>query len=102
MAELTSSTREAARRLGVSDTTMHKAERTGRIAREPNGQWDIAKLRVQMRETADPQRSALAGSAAAEGTPFARLAAVITFGTPRPPCSKKGWPAIPKIGISWH
>jgi hypothetical protein len=27
MAELTSSTREAARRLGVSDTTMHKAER---------------------------------------------------------------------------
>jgi hypothetical protein len=35
MAELTSSTREAARRLGVSDTTMHKAERTGRIAREP-------------------------------------------------------------------
>jgi hypothetical protein len=32
MAELTSSTREAARRLGVSDTTMHKAERTGRIA----------------------------------------------------------------------
>ena len=28
MAELTSSTREAARRLGVSDTTLHKAERT--------------------------------------------------------------------------
>jgi len=27
MAELTSSTREAARRLGVSDTTLHKAER---------------------------------------------------------------------------
>jgi len=40
MAELTSSTREAARRLGVSDTTMHKAERTGRIAREADGQWD--------------------------------------------------------------
>jgi hypothetical protein len=73
MAELTSSTREAARRLGVSDTTMHKAERTGRITREPDGQWDIAKLRVQLRETADPQRSPLSGSAAAEGTPFARL-----------------------------
>ena len=73
MAELTSSTREAARRLGVSDTTMHKAERSGRITREPDGQWDIAKLRVQMRETADPQRSLLGGSAAAEGTPFARL-----------------------------
>ncbi len=37
MAELTSSTREAARHLGVSDITMHKAERTGRIAREPDG-----------------------------------------------------------------
>jgi DNA-binding XRE family transcriptional regulator len=73
MAELTSSTREAARRLGVSDTTMHKAERTGRITREPDGQWDIAKTRARLLDTADPQRSALAGSAAAEGTPFARL-----------------------------
>jgi DNA-binding XRE family transcriptional regulator len=73
MAELTSSTREAARRLGVSDTTMHKAERTGRITREPDGQWDIAKTRARLLETADPQRSALSGSAAAEGTPFARL-----------------------------
>jgi len=73
MAELTSSTREAARRLGVSDTTMHKAERSGRITREPDGQSDIAKLGVQMRETSDPQRSPLSGSAAAEGTPFARL-----------------------------
>ena len=73
MAELTPSTREAARRLGVSDTTMHKAERSGRITREPDGRWDIAKLRLQMRETADPQRSRLSGGTAAEGTPFARL-----------------------------
>ena len=73
MAELTSSTREAARRLGVSDTTMHKAERSGRIAREANGQWDIAKTRTRLLETADPQRSPISGSAAAEGTPFARL-----------------------------
>ena len=73
MAELTSSTREAARRLGVSDTTMHKAERTGRIAREADGQWDIAKTRARLLDTADPQRSPLSGSAGAEGTPFARL-----------------------------
>jgi hypothetical protein len=73
MAELTSSTREAARRLGVSDTTMHKAERTGRIARKPDGQWDITKTRARLQDTADPQRSPLSGSAAAEGTPFARL-----------------------------
>jgi len=57
MAELTPSTREAARRLGVSDTTMHKAERTGRITREQDGQWDIAKTRSRLLETADPQRS---------------------------------------------
>ena len=37
MPELTASTREAARRLGVSDTAIHKAERSGRIAREPDG-----------------------------------------------------------------
>ena len=72
MAELTSSTREAARRLGVSDTTIHKAERTGRITREPDGRWDIAKTRARLLDTADPQRSPLSGSAAAEGTPRGR------------------------------
>jgi len=71
MPELTASTREAARRLGVSDTAIHKAERAGRIAREPDGQWDIDKTRRRLTETADPARSPLASSA--EGTPFARL-----------------------------
>jgi len=48
MPELTASTREAARRLGVSDTAIHKAERAGRIAREPDGQWDIDKTRRRL------------------------------------------------------
>jgi hypothetical protein len=52
---------------------MHKAERSGRITREPDGQWDITKTRARLLETADPQRSPISGSAAAEGTPFARL-----------------------------
>lgn len=76
MPELTASTREAARRLGVSDTAIHKAERAGRIAREPDGQWDIDKTRRRLVETADPVRSPLAtggGAGGAEGTPFARL-----------------------------
>jgi hypothetical protein len=73
MAELTPSTREAARRLGVSDTTMHKAERTGRIAREPSGKWDVTKTRARQLETADPQRSPISSGANAEGTPFAQL-----------------------------
>ena len=73
MPELTPSTREAARRLGVSDTAMHKAERAGRIAREPDGQWDVDSTRRRLTETADPARSPLASSIGAEGTPFARL-----------------------------
>jgi hypothetical protein len=73
MPELTASTREAARRLGVSDAAIHKAERAGRIAREPDGQWDIDKARRRLTETADPVRSPLASGSAAEGTPFARL-----------------------------
>jgi len=71
MPELTSSTREAARRIGLSDTAIHKAERAGRITREPDGNWDIDKTRRRLTETADPTRSPLASSA--EGTPFARL-----------------------------
>jgi len=73
MPEMTASTREAARRLGVSDTTLRKAERAGRIAREPDGQWDIEKTRRRLTETADPVRSPLASGAGADGTPFARL-----------------------------
>lgn len=74
MPELTPSTREAARRLGVSDTAIHKAERAGRITREPDGQWDIDKTGRRLAETADPVRSPLgSGSAGADATPYARL-----------------------------
>ncbi|MGK7864927.1 hypothetical protein [Falsiroseomonas sp. E2-1-a4] len=73
MPELTASTREAARRIGLSDTAMHKAERAGRIAREPDGQCDIDKTRRRLTETADPVRSPLVSGAGAEGTPFVRL-----------------------------
>jgi hypothetical protein len=73
MPELTPSTREAARRLGVSDTAIRKAERAGRIAREPDGSWDVDKTRRRFVETADPARSPLASGAGADGTPFARL-----------------------------
>jgi hypothetical protein len=54
-------------------TAIHKAERSGRIAREPDGQWDTDKTRRRLTETADPARSPLASSAGAEVTPFARL-----------------------------
>ena len=78
MPELTPSTREAARRIGVTETALRKAEQKQRIAREPDGQWDVEKTRRRMIETADPVRSPLAASpaspgVAAEGTPYARL-----------------------------
>ncbi len=76
MPELTPSTREAARRIGITDTALRKAESTGRIGREPDGQWDIDKTRRRLVETADPARSPLAnggGFAGSGDTPFARL-----------------------------
>ena len=73
MPELTPSTREAARRIGITETALRKAEQTNRITREPDGQWDIDKTRRRLVETADPVRSPLAGGAGGEGTPFARL-----------------------------
>ena len=38
------SAREIARQLGISHTAIQKAERAGRITREPNGAWDIEKV----------------------------------------------------------
>ena len=77
MPELTPSTREAARRIGITETALRKAEQTSRIAREPDGQWDIDKTRRRLVETADPVRSPLVGGGSAghagDGTPFARL-----------------------------
>lgn len=91
MPELTSSTREAARRIGVTEAALRKAATTGRIVREADGQWDVEKTRRRLIETADPVRSPLAGmptgpstpgsigtrtgagSSLSDGTPFARL-----------------------------
>jgi hypothetical protein len=53
--------------------SMDKAERACRIARKPDGQWEIDKIRRRLTETADPTRSPLANGAGADGTPFARL-----------------------------
>lgn len=51
MLEPTASTREATRRIRLCDTAMHKAERAGRIALEPDGKWDIEKTRRRLTET---------------------------------------------------
>ena len=87
MAELTPSTREVARRIGVTETALRKAAAKGRIEREPDGPWDVATTRRRMIETADPARSPLApggaanpgggngmgGGMSSDATPYARL-----------------------------
>jgi biotin operon repressor len=40
------SNRELARQLGVSETAIRKAEKTGRIKKEPDGSWDLAKVKA--------------------------------------------------------
>ena len=75
MPELAPSTREAARRIGVTEAALRKAAAKGRIEREPGGNWDVEKTRRRMVETADPVRSPLAANPAlsADATPYARL-----------------------------
>jgi hypothetical protein len=50
------SQREVARRLGVSHTALQKAQRAGRIAPEPDGAWDIEKVRARLADSSDPTR----------------------------------------------
>lgn len=70
---LADSRRKLAGKIGVSRQALIKAERAGRINREPDGSWNVGKVKRDMEETADPARSPLAGAAQAAGTPYARL-----------------------------
>jgi hypothetical protein len=42
----TSSNRELARQIGVSETAVRRAEKAGRIKREPDGAWDLARVKA--------------------------------------------------------
>jgi hypothetical protein len=64
------SQREVARRLGLSHTALQKAQRAGRIAPEPDGAWDVEKVRARLAESSDPARKAVSMAAPAQHTPF--------------------------------
>src|ERR671918_2792315 len=48
------SNRELARQLGVSETAVRRAEKAGRIVREPDGGWDLAIVRAAWAGNTDP------------------------------------------------
>jgi hypothetical protein len=49
----TSSNRELARQIGVSETAVRRAEKAGRIRREPDGAWDLAKVKIAWARNTD-------------------------------------------------
>jgi hypothetical protein len=50
----TTSNRELARQLGVSETAVRRAEKARRIRREPDGAWDLANVRAAWAGNTDP------------------------------------------------
>ena len=48
------SNRELARLLGVSETAVRRAEKAGRIKREADGAWDLARVRAAWAGNTDP------------------------------------------------
>jgi hypothetical protein len=49
----TISNRELARHIGVSETAVRRAEKAGRIHREPDGSWDLARVKAEWARNTD-------------------------------------------------
>jgi hypothetical protein len=49
----TTSNRALARHIGVSETAVRRAEKAGRIRREPDGTWDLAKVQAAWSSNTD-------------------------------------------------
>jgi hypothetical protein len=62
------SNRKLARELGVSETAVRRAEKAGRIRREADGAWDLARVKAAWAGNTDPaqQRPARSGRPAVE------------------------------------
>src|SRR5918995_5988669 len=61
------SNRELARQIGVSETAVRRAERAGRIGREADGSWDLAKVRAAWADNTDQTQQRPARSSRATG-----------------------------------
>src|SRR5919106_1958463 len=69
------SNRDLARQLGVSETAIRRAEKAGRIRREPDGAWDLASVKAAWAGNTDPAQQRDEPSAA-DGTRRAARRAV--------------------------
>ncbi len=49
----TTSNRELARQIGVSETAVRRAEKAGRIKREPDGSWDLSRVKAAWSRNTD-------------------------------------------------
>jgi len=58
----TTSNRELARQLGVSETAVRQAEKAGRIRREADGSWDPAKVKAAWARNTDQTQQRTARS----------------------------------------
>ena len=58
----TTSNRKLADQLGVSETAVRRAEKAGRIRREPDGAWDLAKVKVAWASNTDEAQQRPFGS----------------------------------------
>ena len=67
------SNRELARQLEVSETAVRRAEKAGRIRREADGAWDLARVRAAWAGSTDPAQQR-GGSGAGDGSKAARRA----------------------------
>ena len=52
----TTSNRELARQIGVSETAVRRAEKACRIGREADGSWDLAKVQAAWSSNTDPSQ----------------------------------------------
>jgi hypothetical protein len=59
----TASNRGLARQLGVSETAVRRAEKAGRIQREPDGAWDLARVKAAWAGNTDPAQQRTAPAA---------------------------------------
>jgi hypothetical protein len=67
------SNRELARQLGVSETAVRRAEKAGRIKREPDGSWDPAKVKAAWSDNTDQAQQRPKTSARARSGKPARM-----------------------------